>query len=91
MSEENVENVLQQVETFNRRDEDTFDSLVSPNVEWEDSVFWSEPARTYRGKEELREWFNQVAEPWESIHVEVEEITESAAELVVRVARKRPI
>jgi ketosteroid isomerase-like protein len=34
-------------------------------------------ARTYRGREELREWFNEVEEAWESIRVEVEEITEA--------------
>jgi ketosteroid isomerase-like protein len=41
-------------------------------------VFWSEHARIYRGEAELREWFNQVVvEPCESVHFEVEEITEA--------------
>jgi ketosteroid isomerase-like protein len=76
MSEENVEVVLQQIEAGNRRDVDAFVALVSPDVEWEDSVFWSESARVYRGRAELREWFNRVMEPWESLRVEVEEISE---------------
>jgi ketosteroid isomerase-like protein len=83
MSQKNVEVVLQGIEALNRRDVDAFVALVSPDVEWEDSVFWSEHARIYTGEAELREWFNQVIlEPWESVHFEVEEITEAADDRV---------
>jgi ketosteroid isomerase-like protein len=83
MSEENVEAVLQGIEALNRRDVDAFVALVSPDVEWEDSVFWSEHARIYTGEAELREWFNQVVlEPWESVHFEVEEIAEAGDDRV---------
>jgi ketosteroid isomerase-like protein len=77
MSQENVENVRQAVDAFNRGDADTFVALASPEVEWEDAMFWSRVARTYRGRNELREWFNEVGEAWESIHIEIEEITEA--------------
>jgi ketosteroid isomerase-like protein len=81
MSQENVEVVLQGIEALNRRDVDAFVALVSPDVEWEDSAFWSEHARIYRGEAELREWFDQVVlEPWESIHFEIEEITRVESE-----------
>jgi ketosteroid isomerase-like protein len=83
MSQENVEIVLQGIEAFNRRDVDAFVALVSPDVEWEDSVFWSEHARIHTGEAELREWFNRVVvEPWESLHFEVEEITEAGDDRV---------
>jgi ketosteroid isomerase-like protein len=83
MSQENVEVVLQGIEALNRRDVDAFVALGSPDVEWEDSVFWSEHARIYTGEAELREWFNQVVlEPWKSIHFEVEEITEAGDDRV---------
>jgi ketosteroid isomerase-like protein len=83
MSQENVEVVLQAIEALNRRDVDAFLALVSPDVEWEDSVFWSEHARIYTGEAELREWFNQVVlEPWETVHFEVEEITEAGDDRV---------
>jgi ketosteroid isomerase-like protein len=52
-------------------------ALASPDVEWEDAVFWSEPARTYRGRAEVREWFDQVLEPWESLQLDVQEITDA--------------
>ena len=72
-----MEIVLKQVEALNRKDVDAFLALVSPDVEWEDSVFWSEVSRTYRGKDELREWFHRVLEPWESFHAEADEIREA--------------
>ncbi|MEK6326425.1 MAG: nuclear transport factor 2 family protein [Actinomycetota bacterium] len=77
MSRENSGIALQLIEASNRRDVDAFLALVSPDVEWEDPVFWSEVSQTYRGRAEVRAWFNRVVEPWESLHFEVEEITET--------------
>jgi ketosteroid isomerase-like protein len=77
MSQENVESIRQAVDAFNRGDADTFVALASPEVEWEDAMFWSGVTRTYRGRDELRGWFNEVGEAWESIHIEIEEITEA--------------
>jgi ketosteroid isomerase-like protein len=84
MSRENVEAVLQGFEAINRQDVDAFVAHASSDVEWVDAVFWSEPVRTYRGTAELREWFERVVvEPWESIHVEVDEIIEAPPDRVV--------
>jgi ketosteroid isomerase-like protein len=77
MSRENVELVYDATDAFNREDVDAFVALASPDVEWEDAIFWSGVTRTYRGRAELRDWFQQVREPWESIHCEVEEIAEA--------------
>jgi ketosteroid isomerase-like protein len=83
MSEENVELIYEAFDAFNRQDVDAFVATASPDIKWEDSVFWSEHARIYTGKAELREWFNQVVvEPWESVHFEVEEITEAGDDRV---------
>jgi len=78
MSEENVENIKLAVEAFNRRDADAFVALASPDVEWEDAIFWSGVSRIYRGRDELRDWFEQVVEPWASIHIAAEEIIEAS-------------
>ena len=83
MAQENVQIALQQIEAFNRRDADAVVAFASPTVEWEDSMFWTEPARTYRGRAELREWVDRVLEPWESIHVHVDEVTQTSAGAVV--------
>jgi ketosteroid isomerase-like protein len=83
MSQENVEVIRRAVEAVNRRDGDAFVATASPDVEWEDSVFWSEVPRIYRGTAELRDWFNQVVlVPWESLHCEVVDITEVADDCV---------
>ena len=82
MSEENVEIGLRQVKAINRGDVDAFVDLVSPDIEWEDPTFWSEPARVYRGRGEVREWLNRLLEPWESFHLEIDEITEAANDRV---------
>jgi hypothetical protein len=50
MSEENVQIALQQIDAFNRRDVEGVVASASPEVEWEDSMFWTEPVRIYRGR-----------------------------------------
>lgn len=87
MSPSNSEIVRQQIEAANRGDLDAFVALVSRDVEWEDSMFWSEPTRIYRGREELRGWLERVIEPWESLHFDVEELTEPGDNLVFGGAR----
>jgi ketosteroid isomerase-like protein len=82
-----AEIVRRQIEAANRQDLDEFVALVSQDVEWEDSMFWSEPKRTYRGRAELREWLERVLEPWESLRFDVEELTEAGDELVFGGAR----
>ena len=78
MPQQNAEALVQQIGAFNRRDVEGFVALVSPEVEWEDSMFWTEPVRIYRGRAELREWVEKVLEPWESILVEADELTEAS-------------
>ena len=51
---------------------------MSADVEWEDSVFWSEGSRTYRGRAEVEGWLARILEPWESIHMRAEEIAEAS-------------
>ena len=83
MSEENVENLRRAVEAYNGGDAEAFVALARPDVEWEDAVFWSEGTKVYRGREELRDWFAQVREPWESIQVAVEETLEAGDDRMV--------
>ena len=82
MSQENVQVALDLLEASNRQDGEAFVALVSPDVVWEDPAFWSEPLRTYRGTAEVRDWFNRVVEPWESLDFEVKEITEGPEDRV---------
>lgn len=54
MSQQNSEIVVQLIDATNRRALNAFVARVSQDVEWEDSVFWSEPERVFRGRAELR-------------------------------------
>ena len=75
--EENVESIRQATEAFNRGDADAFVALGTPDVEWEDAIFWTEGTRIFRGRDEVRTWFAQVQEPWERIHLAIEETLEA--------------
>jgi ketosteroid isomerase-like protein len=78
MSQENAQIALQQIDAFNRRDVEGVVAFASPEVEWEDSMFWTEPVRIYRGRADLREWVEKVLEPWESIRVRADELAETS-------------
>jgi ketosteroid isomerase-like protein len=83
MSDEHVEVVRRIVDATNHRDADAFVAALSPDVEWEDTLFWTEGSRTYRGVAEVREWLNQVWEPWDSLHMDAQEITPAGEDRLV--------
>jgi ketosteroid isomerase-like protein len=83
MSEENVEIVRRAIEAVNRQDVEAFVATASPDIEWADSMFWSESPRVHRGEVEVREWFRQaVVEYWESLHCALVEVIEATDERV---------
>jgi hypothetical protein len=60
MSPKNVDLIMRHADAAARQD---VDALLE--VEWEDAMFWSEPVRVYRGREEVGEWFERaVVETW---------------------------
>ena len=82
MSQENVEIARKAAAAISRGDPDAFVDCLSPSVEWEESGDVFPGMRgTYRGHAEARRWFEEaILGPWESILVEVEEITETRGE-----------
>ena len=84
MPQHNEGIIAQGADAWTRQDAEAFVATVSPDVEWEDAMFWSEPRRIYRGRQELQEWFvRAIVEPWESIHMEVEEIIDAGEDRVI--------
>jgi ketosteroid isomerase-like protein len=78
MSKENLEVVLEGVDAINRRDPDAFIACLHPDVVWEVSGDVFPGLRgIYRGHSGARNWFAEVLEVWESLHLEVEETTEA--------------
>ena len=79
MSQENVEVVFEAVAALNRSDADAFLEALHPDVVWEESGDVFPGLRgTYRGPAEVRNWVDAAfLEAWESIHIDVKEITEA--------------
>jgi ketosteroid isomerase-like protein len=84
MSQENVDLIMRLADASTRQDVEAFLATLSPDVEWEDAVFWSEPMRVYRGRDEVRQWFERaLIEPWESFQLEVEEVIPASEDRLV--------
>ena len=79
MSKENIEVVLKAVDAVNRRDPDAFVACLHPEVKWEESGDVFPGLRgTYRGPAEVRKWVEGAfLEAWESIKIDVKEISEA--------------
>jgi ketosteroid isomerase-like protein len=82
MSEQNVALVYRVLDAFNRRDVDAFAALLSPDVVWEENPELPGLREVYRGRAEVREWIEEVLEVVESLHAELEELTELADDRV---------
>jgi ketosteroid isomerase-like protein len=78
MSQANVEIGREMVDAFDRRDLDALLALVRPDVEWDDTEGWPGIRGIYRGRAGVREWWDAALEVWDSVHAEVEEITEGS-------------
>jgi ketosteroid isomerase-like protein len=76
MSQENVEIVREATDAFNRQDPDALIACLRHDVEWEAQSGFPGIPGVYRGWAEVREWFEDFLEVWESFHAEVAEITE---------------
>jgi ketosteroid isomerase-like protein len=76
MSQENVEVVREANDAFGRQDPDAFIACLHHDVEWEALSGIAGIRGVYRGWAEAREWFEDAAKFWESIHAEATEITE---------------
>jgi uncharacterized protein len=89
MSEENVDIVRSIYEAFNRRDWDAAFRDQAPDVEYTTPPGIN--AGTYRGREEIQDFWEQMSAPFEAWTTEPEELIESGDQVVVVVkARMRP-
>ena len=68
MSQENVETFRRMREPFNRRDVEAVLELLDPDVEWI-PIMADLEGRVYRGHEEVRQWFEDLAVDWERFEV----------------------
>jgi ketosteroid isomerase-like protein len=83
MSQQNVEVVREAADAVNTRDADALVALLSPDVEWEENPVIPGLREIYRGRAEVREWFEEgLLELWSGVHIALEEITELSGDRV---------
>jgi ketosteroid isomerase-like protein len=74
MSEENVEVFRRGVASFNERDEDAIDDLFTEDFEFIPYLAALVETTTYRGRDGLRQYFENAEAAWETFDVRVDEI-----------------
>jgi len=82
MSEENVEVVRAAIDAYNRGDRETVLAGAAPGFEFDVSRA-AGPLRGVYGVEELRGFWSELAESWESVRIEPHEFLEVGEHVVV--------
>jgi ketosteroid isomerase-like protein len=83
MSQENVDSVLRSLESWNCGDVDGWLELAHPDLEFRTSGVYPGTDATYRGQAELRRFWTAFREPWESLHIQVDQAREVGDDVVV--------
>jgi ketosteroid isomerase-like protein len=74
MSQENVENAKGLTEAFNRLDLDAFAGHCTADVEWYPLLAGTvEGKRSFRGRQGIEEYFGELDDAWEELHLVVDE------------------
>jgi ketosteroid isomerase-like protein len=74
MSEENVELTLRLFDAWNRRDAEAAIALCDPEALWFPALEGITEGRTYRGHDEIRQYYEDLAEFAEESHGEFPEV-----------------
>ena len=90
MSRENVEQTKRAADAYNRRDVEALLKELDPEVEWHSalSILLSGKATVYRGHGGVREWFRELDEVLDEIHVEYTDIRD-LGDRVIAIGRIR--
>ena len=90
MSQENVEQTKRAADAYNRRDVEALLEELDPEVEWHSalSILLSGKATVYRGHAGVREWFRELDEVLDEIHVEYTDIRD-VGDRVIAIGRIR--
>lgn len=83
MSEDHADVIRRFVDAWNRQDVDALVTDLSPDVVWEENPEFPGLREVYRGPAEVREWAEEILEPWESSHAQLEEITQLSDDRVL--------
>jgi ketosteroid isomerase-like protein len=82
MSQENVEKVEAAYDAWNKGDFDTAFEFADPGLEWVMSGAFPGLKPIYRGKEEIREWWDRLREPFDRFLIWPERIVERGDQVI---------
>ncbi len=90
MSRENVETFRRAMDAYDRRDVEALLEELDPEVEWHSalSILLSGKATVYRGHAGVREWFRELDQVVDEIHVEYTDIRD-LGDRVIAIGRIR--
>ena len=83
MSEENVELVRDSLDAYARGDLEKVVSHVSPEGELHSAIISGAEGNVYRGHEGVRRWYAETFETFEEVRIEVSEIRDLGARVLV--------
>ncbi len=70
-------------EAWNRGDREAFLETLDPEVEWRTAGIFPGLDSSYRGREEVRDFWHAFHDPWERLSISYDEITETAPDEVL--------
>ena len=90
MSQENVELTRRATDAYTRRDVEAMLETLDPDVEWHSalSILLSGKATVYRGHGGVRQWFREIDDVLDEIHVEYTDIRD-LGDRVIAIGRIR--
>jgi ketosteroid isomerase-like protein len=88
---ENTESLRALFNAYNRRDFESAVQFAHPEVELRPGLTELDVSPRYRGREELRQFFETITEAWESYVVTPEEILAAPGDRVLAVERWRAV
>jgi ketosteroid isomerase-like protein len=88
---ENSESLRALFDAYNRRDFEAAVQYAHPEVEWHPGLTELDVSPRYRGREELRRFFETITEAWESYVVVPEETVAAPGDRVLVVERWRAV
>jgi ketosteroid isomerase-like protein len=76
---DNVAVVKRVFEAFSQRDLETLEGLLDPEVLFEPAPTFARPHRSYRGHAGMREYFDDLADTWERLEVNIQEYRQAGS------------
>jgi len=85
MSKENLETLRAVVDAWNRGDSEAAFRHAAPDIEFDNTRDLGEWRGLHTTREEAMQAWERFADPWESVHIEIDELVDAGDQVVCRV------